>query len=238
MKLVTFDFWNTLFLDRDEGVRHKKRIEFAYERIRKHRSGVSVADVEVAFEKAHTLFSTQWDLRRSVTMDRHFSAMLQHMGLEVPEDDANSVVDYFETILLDYPPVLIENAREAVQHAAADMRVGLISDTGYSPGRTLVRILEGHGLSSYFQAFSFSNETGVLKPSAEAFQKILRELDVKPEEAVHIGDLEDTDIAGAKALGMKAIKYIGSNPTAVRESHADAVIESFAELSSVLAGLV
>jgi putative hydrolase of the HAD superfamily len=238
MKLVTFDFWNTLFLDRDEGVRHKKRIAFAYERISRHRPTVSLEEVGSAFAQAHTLFSTQWDLRRSVTMNRHFSAMLQHLDLQIPENDANSVVDYFETILLEYPPVLIEKAAEAVQHASADMRVGLISDTGYSPGRTLVRILEAHGLGSYFQAFSFSNETGVLKPSSEAFLKILRELDVKPEEAVHIGDLEDTDIAGAKAIGMKAIKYIGSNPSAVRESRADAVIESFGELPSALAGLV
>lgn len=238
MKLITFDFWNTLFLDRDEGVRHKKRIAFAYDRIRKHQPSVSLEEVEKAFEQAHALFSTQWDLRKSVTMSRHFSAMLQHLDLQIPEDDANSVVDYFETILLEAPPVLIENAAEAVQHAAAAMRVALISDTGYSPGSTLVRVLEGHGLGNYFQAFSFSNETGVLKPSAEAFLKILRELDVKPEEAVHIGDLEDTDIAGAKAIGMKSIKYIGSNPSAVRESHADAVIDSLSEFPSVLANLV
>lgn len=237
MKLVTFDFWNTLFLDRDEGERHKKRIDFARERFRKTRSSIATADVEIAFERAHKLFSTQWELRRSVTMSRHVSEMLEHLDLQIPEDDYNSVVDYFETILLEHPPVLIEKAADAVHHAARGMRVGLISDTGYSPGRTLVRILDVHGLSGCFQSYSFSNETGVLKPAAEAFHKILRELQIEPEEAVHVGDLEETDIAGAKAIGMKAIKFIGANPSAVRESIADAVIGSLGELPAAIESL-
>jgi len=237
MKLITFDFWNTLFLDRDEGVRHKRRIVFAYDRIQRQRPTVSMQDVEEAFARAHELFSTQWDVRQAVSMRKHFTAMTESLGVQLPEEDTAAVVDFFETILLEYPPVLIDSAAEAVRESASRMTVGLISDTGYSPGRTLVRVLESHDLRSHFQAFSFSNETGVLKPNPEAFLTILRGLDVKPGDAVHIGDLEDTDIAGAKAIGMKAIKYIGSNPTAVRESSADAVIENLRELPATLASL-
>ncbi len=114
------------------------------------------------------------------------------------------------------------------------MKVGLISDTGYTPGRTLRKILANHGIERHFHAFSFSNETGYLKPNPQTFHAILEQLNVPPEEAVHIGDLEETDIAGAKAVGMKAIKYIGSNPEAVRESIADAVIEDLRELEKLL----
>jgi len=37
------------------------------------------------------------------------------------------------------------------------------------------------------------------------FEASLNELGVKPREAVHVGDLLHTDVAGAKAMGMKAI---------------------------------
>lgn len=237
MKLVTFDFWNTLFLDRDEGLRHTKRILFAHETIRKHRSSVGVEHIEAAFAEGHELFSRQWDLRQAVSMKHHFDRMLEHLEIALPEEDSQKVVEYFETILLEHPPAVIENAYNALQHAASKTSVGLISDTGYSPGTTLVRILEDNKMLDYFRAFSFSNETGVLKPSPLAFEKILQELKVDPSDAVHIGDLEETDIQGAKAIGMKAIKYIGSNPTAVRESEADFVIENMSELPAVLSVL-
>jgi FMN phosphatase YigB (HAD superfamily) len=74
-----------------------------------------------------------------------------------------------------------------------------------------------------------------LKPRPETYWRILRELRIEPQDAVHIGDLEDTDVAGAKQLGMKAIKYIGSNAEAKRESIADVVIDDLAELPDAIA---
>ena len=64
--------------------------------------------------------------------------------------------------------------------------------------------------------------------------RILHDLNIGPEEAVHIGDLEHTDIAGAKRIGMKAIKFIGANHLATRESMADVVIDDMAELPVAL----
>lgn len=46
---------------------------------------------------------------------------------------------------------------------------------------------------------------GLCKPDRAMFDTALKELDVKPYEAVHVGDLLHTDIAGAKAIGMKTI---------------------------------
>ena len=63
----------------------------------------------------------------------------------------------------------------------------------------------------YFSAFSFSDETGVAKPHAFAFRKVLEELNCSPDEALHIGDIERTDIKGAVNVGMRAIKYCGDN---------------------------
>ena len=45
---------------------------------------------------------------------------------------------------------------------------------------------------------------------------------------------DPVDRAGAKEIGMKAIKYIGSNPEAKRESIADVVIDNLAELPEAL----
>ncbi len=234
LKLITFDFWNTLFLDQHEGIRHQKRIAFAHQMICRHHPATAVSEVASAFQAAHGVYLSQWESRKSFPMNLHFRELLRNLDLEIPEKDFARVVDFFESVLLEHPPVLINNAFEAVRSAAQRMNVGLISDTGYTPGRALRKILEHHELLDSFNAFSFSNETGLLKPNREAFHKILDELKIRPHEAVHIGDLEETDITGAKQAGMKAIKFIGANPSSMRDSVADAVIEDLAELSRVL----
>jgi putative hydrolase of the HAD superfamily len=237
MKLITFDFWNTLFLDRDECVRNKKRLSFAFERFQKYKASLNPNDVNAAFEVASEFFNRQWYELKARTMDQHFDKLVNHLEMQVSEKDRTDIVDYFETILLQHPPVLVPNAAESVRFAGSGRKVGLISDAGYSPGRTLKKLLESHGIQDSFRSFSFSNETGFLKPSPECFWKILNDLHMKPEDAVHIGDLEETDIIGAKRLGMKAIKYIGSNPAAARESIADAVIDDLSELPRALSTL-
>lgn len=234
MKLITFDFWNTLFLDQHEGSRHQKRIAFAHERIGRHHPSIPASQVAVAFQAAHGVYLNQWESRKSYPMHLHFRELLRYLNLEIPAEDFDSVVDFFESVLLDHPPHPVSGAIDAVHFAAGRMKVGLISDTGYTPGRTLRKIMEKHDLLDSFSAFSFSNETGLLKPNREAFLTILDELKIRPEEAVHIGDLEETDIAGAKEAGMKAIKFIGANPSSTCDSIADAVIEDFSELSIIL----
>jgi putative hydrolase of the HAD superfamily len=237
MKLVTFDFWNTLFLDRDESVRNQKRLSFALEKLQKHKPSLNLNDLSVAFDVASEYFNRQWYELRACTMDRHFQQLSDHLEMKVPESVADEIVNYFETILLEHPPTLVNNAAESVKFAASGWKVGLVSDAGYSPGRTLKKLLEKNEIHDSFQSFSFSNETGFLKPSPECFWRVLKELNIEPEHAVHVGDLEETDVIGAKRLGMKAIKYIGSNPSSTKESIADAVIEDLSELPQALAAL-
>lgn len=238
MKLITFDFWNTLFLDRDEDIRSQRRISHALETLSAYKSNLTRDQVEAAFQIANQDFERQWKEYRASTMDRFVQNILSTLDLKIPVDEEAGLVEFFETVLLEYPPVLISGAEEAIRHASSKMRIGLICDTGYSPGSTLRRILNQHDLLSCFHAFSFSNETGYLKPSSQCFLKILDDLQIKPEESVHIGDLEYTDIKGAKEIGMKAIKYIGSNPAAIPESIADAVIPDLTELPRVIERLM
>ena len=181
MKLVTFDFWNTLFLDRDESLRNQKRLSFALERLQKQKPSLNLDELSAAFDVASEYFNRQWYELRACTMDRHFQQLSDHLEMKVPESVAAEIVDYFETILLEHPPTLVPNAAESVKFAASGWKVGLISDAGYSPGRTLKKLLEQNEIHHSFQSFSFSNETGFLKPSPECFWRVLTELKIEPD---------------------------------------------------------
>jgi putative hydrolase of the HAD superfamily len=65
-------------------------------------------------------------------------------------------------------------------------------------------------------------------------------LGAAPTEAVHVGDLLRTDIAGAQAVGMRAVQYIGISQDQAdglgdgRKITPDAVIRNHTELEPLL----
>ncbi len=68
-------------------------------------------------------------------------------------------------------------------------------------------MLDENGLLEYLDVLCFSDEVGVPKPGAEIFEKALAGLGVNPPEAIHVGDLRRTDIAGARHIGMHAARF-------------------------------
>ena len=69
----------------------------------------------------------------------------------------------------------------------------------------LHEILKNTGLSGHFKFILASAEIGSAKPDRKIFEEALRRSGALPEEACHIGDEVETDIQGAKGVGMDAI---------------------------------
>ena len=80
------------------------------------------------------------------------------------------------------------------------------------------------GLIDGFDAIYSGERLGYLKPSPEPFRRILRDLDLQPENLLHIGDRPETDGAGAKAAGCRVL-VLGQD------------FRSFAGLESMLASM-
>ena len=80
-----------------------------------------------------------------------------------------------------------------------------MSDTGVTPGTVIREYLDGLSLLQHFASTVFSDETGHCKPHHHQFRLALRNLDAQPYEAIHVGDLLRTDVAGAQAAGMRAV---------------------------------
>lgn len=84
---------------------------------------------------------------------------------------------------------------------ARGLRLGIISNWDKRL-RTIVREM---GLEPMFDRVTISAEEGVRKPNPVIFERALAALGVAPEEAMHIGDLVEDDIVGARAAGMRGV---------------------------------
>ena len=96
--------------------------------------------------------------------------------------------------------------------------------------------MDDKGLLDRFSGWGFSDEVGHYKPAPQIFEAALAALGAEPEEAMHVGDLRRTDIAGAAALGMRTARYRGLHDDPDLESgpEAELVLDSHLELPEAL----
>jgi HAD superfamily hydrolase (TIGR01549 family) len=198
LKAITFDFWNTLY--KAAPYAFALRRKFLFEVLARNHIDVGVDQVDAAEEAARSEWNHVWrEERRTPSAAEWVRWMLDELLIQLPADDFNALADYFDRSLLDADPgpTLIDGAAETVQRLAQRYKLGVISDSGLSTGRTLRHFLKRDGLLDCFTCTTFSDEAGVSKPHLRIFQITLEQLDARPPEAVHIGDLTHSDIAGA-----------------------------------------
>jgi putative hydrolase of the HAD superfamily len=90
----------------------------------------------------------------------------------------------------------------------------------------------------HFDYLYFSDEGGRSKPHPDVFRSVLERLGVRAAEAVHVGDMQRTDIEGAHAVGMWAIHFVGANDRDAAASTADAVTRHFEQVPRLIGDLM
>jgi putative hydrolase of the HAD superfamily len=94
--------------------------------------------------------------------------------------------------------------REAFQaFRQSGLKLGLLSD--FLPSQKG----DVWGLAPLCDAVLGSEETGALKPSPIPFLALARALGVEPTRILYVGNSPSSDVAGAKAVGMKTACIVG-----------------------------
>ena len=95
----------------------------------------------------------------------------------------------------------------------AGVRLGVVSNWD----SRLPRLLEILDLAGYFETLGVSQVEGVEKPDPTLFRRVLERLGTVPDEALHVGDVLEVDVAGATAAGVDAVLIArnGSPPPAL-----------------------
>jgi putative hydrolase of the HAD superfamily len=240
IKAITFDFWATLY--KTKTVDYTKRLLNLKEATERGAGATySLEEFQIAVKLARDTWSRTWREDHRTMSAAEWLGVMQHaLGTVIPADHLAPIELGMENSVLEDSPSLTPEAPAVLADLAQQYRLGLISDTGITPGRVLRQLLERDNLSGYFTYLTFSDEVGRSKPHPSTFLTTLSALEASPAEAVHIGDLLRTDIAGAKALGMRAVQYIGISHDhgegldEASKVSPDAVIQSHTELKPLL----
>jgi len=225
---VTFDLWDTLVQEHPGGARKvaKSRIDNIIQVL--GQTGIVHTEEEVreAYDKSGIFLELTWSKMRDLSVKDQVLFLLNcidgKLVGKLKGQDLDAIEKTYSEGLLDNPPMLLPGAEEALRSVnAKGYRMGLISNTGRTPGSVLRLVMQDMGILHYFDVTTFSNELLVRKPAETIFRKTLDDLKVPPKAAVHIGDNPDQDIEGAKRVGMHAIQFVtdGKNTSKVADDH-------------------
>lgn len=208
--MISIDFWNTIVESESRGeIRRKVRIDAVREVAANYDNDITPEEFDKAKRIASDKFHNIWlNQHRTPTTNELAGYVLDHLNISATEEEQQYLTKQFAESLWEGPPKLSANVEEVIPRLANKHSLAIISDTMYSPGYVLREFLEKKELSKYFQSFIFSDETGCSKPDPKAYRKALTETQSRAAESWHIGDRLDTDITGAKKVGMQSILFM------------------------------
>ena len=236
LEAVTFDFWNTLMWE-EPGSLREKRLEVWASGLAELGAEVDVVRLEQAHDAAHQEYVDSWTAGRQFRVDEAVEHMLERLDHELGAGAEQVLVDGFSEggrRAAVYPTEGVHECLEALK--GAGLRLGIICDIGLTPSPVVCELLDRRGLLEFFGGRSFSDEVGHYKPARAIFEHALASLGgVPPERAAHVGDRRRTDVSGAVAMGMTAVRYNGVyEDEAIRAPEANIVLGNLAELPAVL----
>ena len=238
---VTFDLWQTLLVDnRELGLtRSNARLEGV-------RHILSASGEE--FEPEH-ISEAYWDCfrqcaairedLRDVSFPEQIAIFMESispgLGQRLSVDAIAGITRVYADSFLEYPPPAHADALQVLGSVREmGLLIGMISNTGMTPGSTFRTYLANTGMLEYFDTLTFSDEVKMAKPAREIFLLTLRQMNTTPAQTVHIGDSVLNDVFGAKQSGLKTVWITGFSE---RDDPSDPATEPDETVSS-LAGVV
>ena len=233
IQAITFDLWNTLLTNKFYS---DMRISYFTNFLETRGIIHSFKMVKEAFSLAFKL--PPRDLERNeyrhiYTMTRILK-MLEILNIEFSEYDKNLIKQNFEDVMLIDPPPLKTGVKQTLKKLSSDYKLGLISNTGVTPGRIIKKVFENYKILQYFHTTLFSDETGFYKPSPIMFETALKNLKCEPPNAIHVGDLLETDIKGAKESNMLTIWINDSFSSRSKNFQPDFEIQQIPEVIEII----
>jgi putative hydrolase of the HAD superfamily len=205
VKAALFDLFDTLLLIRNGEAFYMPSLKKLHEFL--INNGVNV-DFE-HFKRAY--FEVRDDLYAETSKnfeEPHFnvrvSLTLQRLGYKFEVSDpivAGATMafadEFMRFVCLD------EDAPYVLQKLHGKYKLGIVSN--FAIPECVYNLLEKFDLKKFFDAVLVSGAINRRKPCPQIFTKALEALNVSASEVVFVGDTPSLDVAGPKAVGIKAV---------------------------------
>ncbi|WP_165763734.1 HAD family hydrolase [Halalkalibacter urbisdiaboli] len=198
MKAILFDLYETLITERENGV---NIMDFGTPECQSPASILGISE---------ELFEDEWVKRRPGRMtgvfSDYFTVLKDICTISNLDADDNTLRELNEKRIaakrLPYQNISIDIVNTLKELKRNGVKIGLVSNCSAEETESLF-------LSPLFKLIDemiLSYQEGVSKPSREIYMIACQRLDVKPSEAIFIGDGGANELVGAKNSGIEAFR--------------------------------
>ena len=230
IKAITFDLWNTLFQNKSYS---DNRINFLSQYFANKGKDIDKVFLKKCYDHIFLHYSDE-DFDRHIYNEVRIEKVLGCLNLYLSFFEREEIKLTIESVMLGDPPLLKPGVSDTLKELEQQYKIGLISNTGITPGRIIKEVLKNYDLLKYFQVTVFSDEIGYYKPNKILFQTALKHLRSEPEKSIHVGDLLHTDIKGAKDYGMLNIWFNDLNQPPDSDVVPDFEVKSMKEIINII----
>ncbi len=234
IRAVTFDFWNTIARV-PTGAMTEARTRAVGAACAEGGVEVEAEALVAALEQVGAHWERAWEDGVHLHPRDGAAMLVRVLGAEGAAEElvAEAFLGVGREAELEFLPGI---GTVLAELAGRGVRLGIVCDVGFTGGEQLRNLLQREGLLGHFSGWAFSDEVGYYKPDPRIFEAALSALGARPAEALHVGDLRRTDVAGAAALGMRTVRYRGvhDDPDEAAGVEADLVLDSHLELLTAL----
>jgi len=235
IEAITFDFWNTIARSRSGEAMVRARHEAVAATCKSCGLEIEAELLAATLDEVTASYEGSWSDGTHFHPSEGAEMLVAALGIEgaVRKQVAEAFLTAGRGAKLELSPD-IRLCLEALSER--ELRLGIVCDVGFTGGEILREFLDREGLLGHFSGWAFSDEVGHYKPAPQIFEAALNALGARPSEAVHVGDLRRTDIAGAAAVGMTTVRYRGLHDDRDEDGggEADFVLDSHVELPPLL----
>ena len=206
---VTFDLWQTLLLDNRElgRPRAQLRLEGTQDALNIVGENYAIEHLREAYRACYRHCHRVREDNLDVSFQEQVEIFINYISPDLvdrlPQETIREITRAYSDAFFVHPPVphaesvaVLEGIKEM------GLNIGLISNTGMTPGTAFRRFLDQHKLLHYFDTLTFSDEVKLAKPSDQIFRLTVDSLHTTPEQTVHVGDHVINDVQGGKQAGM------------------------------------
>ena len=212
-RTVTFDLWETLIFDepdRDEA-RGRDRYEGLQHELADRGINLAMDEIRRGYEESTIRLQEVWERNEEVSIPDQVRLIVElAAGRSITINPALMPVlekAYVDPIFATPPKLTPEVPKVLGELRSRGYKIGLISNTGRSPGEAIRRLLQTYGAMKFFDATVFSNELMRRKPDRMVFEYAAHLLGTETTSVVHVGDNPNADYWGARNAGMRAILF-------------------------------
>lgn len=168
-----------------------------------------------------------------LTLEDSFLSMYPAMSRDEAREAVRVYRDIFYESIEELQPDLFPGVKEVVEGLHARGLMLSIASSRSSP--SLLLFLRNMGIARYFSLVLGSDNVEFHKPHPEAVLLTLRELGVRPDDAVVVGDMPvDVEMAHRAGVEAVAVSYGNASREELEAAHAEYIIDEIAPLVDII----